>query len=72
MNNGQIKQFLHCRRCLEERTIPNVEAGFTDRGLQIRCRTHDANMMHVDFEGVTHPADLTADGNFGEVSNAVH
>lgn len=62
-----IKLYLHCRKCLEE--VPqgmsrseyqSIEAGWTDLGLQIRCKRHDANIVHIDFEGAKHPANTGA------------
>jgi hypothetical protein len=68
---SQIKLFFHCRRCMvEARGIASpsdyqqIEAGWTDRGFQVWCKRHDINVAHVDFEGVTHPADLTERGDF--------
>lgn len=28
-----------------------VDLGFTEMGLQVWCRRHDANVVHVDFAG---------------------
>lgn len=61
-----IEQYAHCGLCLDER--PNnvsprdwaqLEVGFTDIGLQVWCKRHECNVMHIDFEGQKHPADLT-------------
>ena len=67
MNKNGIVQYLHCAKCMQE--IPDgsvpalyqrVNVGFTVKGLQIWCVRHGINVLHVDFEGVKHPADLTA------------
>jgi hypothetical protein len=28
-----------------------LDVGFTNTGIQVWCRRHDANVVHVDFEG---------------------
>jgi hypothetical protein len=35
-----------------------LECGWTEIGFQIWCRRHQINVLHVDFEGVRHPATL--------------
>ena len=35
------------------------EVGWTKLGLQVWCKRHDANMMHIDFQKQQHPANLT-------------
>jgi hypothetical protein len=62
-NSNEIISFFHCRRCLEEipdgvapREWAQNEVGFTKLGLQVWCRRHDANVIHIDFQGVQHPA----------------
>jgi len=61
--DNNIKLYFHCNLCLEE--IPEgqspqewgrLEAGWTIEGLQIWCKRHDVNVLHIDFEGVKHPA----------------
>ena len=61
----QIQLFFHCRRCLDEMppgTSPQdwaqLEAGWTEFGLQVWCRRHEMNVIHIDFEGQQHPACL--------------
>jgi hypothetical protein len=71
-----IFQFFHCRECLEEwkaseapgqspATYARLSVGFTALGLQVVCARHDLNVVHIDFEGQTHPADLSKEGDFG-------
>jgi hypothetical protein len=66
-NEKEIGAYIHCGKCL--RDIPagvspaeyaRTEAGWTPRGLQLWCRRHDLNIMHVDFEGHRHKANTTA------------
>lgn len=61
--SNQINLYIHCTQCYEE--IPDgdspieyqdIEVGWTVKGIQIWCRRHDKNIMHIDFEGNTHPA----------------
>lgn len=60
-----IDLFFHCAECLK--TLPpgmspsewsSIEAGWTRAGFQVRCKRHDLNIIHVDFEGQRHPANL--------------
>lgn len=60
---NEILSYIHCGKCLHERpeaTSPaewaDLEFGFTERGLQIWCRRHECNLVHIDFEDHTHPA----------------
>ena len=57
-NTNEIKMYLHCAICLKERPHDQspkdwsrVQAGWTELGLQVWCTRHDANMLHVDFDG---------------------
>ena len=59
---NNIIAFLHCKECLEE--LPEGrspaewsahDVGWTKEGLQVWCRRHEANVLHVDFEGHQHP-----------------
>jgi len=62
-NERVVESFIHCAECL--RTKPanisprewaQLEVGFTREGLQVWCRRHDRNVLHIDFEGARHPA----------------
>jgi len=74
MPKSQIKMFWHCAQCMPEaaaaRQSPadyqSIEVGWTERGFQVWCKRHDANVMHVDFEGEQHAADLSPEGAFEE------
>jgi hypothetical protein len=66
VNRLQIVMYFHCKLCLDERppgTSPRdwaaLEAGWTKKGLQIWCKRHEVNVIHIDFEGVKHIADTT-------------
>ena len=70
MNEHQILQFIHCRKCVQDvlegrtqlapRDYARLEVGWTIKGLQIWCNRCEVNVVHIDFEGHTHPADVTA------------
>ena len=62
----QIVMFFHCGGCLGHvpvgktpREWSSIEAGWTERGLQVRCKRCDENIVHVDFEGQKHPANTS-------------
>jgi hypothetical protein len=66
-NTNEIVSYFHCTQCLQERPAgvspkewAQVQAGFTPLGLQVWCNRHEANIVHIDFEGVKHPANITA------------
>jgi len=66
-NELSIKSYLHCGKCLDEmpdglapKEWSDVQAGWTDKGLQVWCNRHDCNVVNIDFEGNKHPADTTA------------
>ncbi len=61
--DNSIVSFMHCSRCLDEipegvspREWAQLEAGWTNPGFQVWCKRHELNILHVDFEGVKHPA----------------
>lgn len=69
---NEIKAFIHCGLCLAEwkgstkissklspRDYSKLEAGWTKLGLQLWCKRHECNIMHIDFEGIAHPANTT-------------
>ena len=66
-NRNCIGSYLHCGRCLEEmpagmspKEYQRIQVGFTEIGLQVWCVRHDMNVVHIHFEGATHPANTTA------------
>jgi len=69
MEDNNIHMFMHCRHCLQDfkdmapgtdgespSTYSQLEIGWTLLGIQVWCRRHECNVMHVDFEGQKHPA----------------
>jgi hypothetical protein len=66
-NTNEIMMFLHCKICLSEKPndvspeqFQSVSVGFTELGLQVWCKRHDCNVVHIDFQGNKHPANTTA------------
>jgi hypothetical protein len=62
---NEIVAFFHCMKCLDEKpdgTSPRewaqLEVGFTPIGLQVWCKRHELNILHIDFEGLKHPANM--------------
>lgn len=60
-----IRAYCHCRLCLQElpqgtspREWAQLEVGLTEIGLQVWCKRHEVNVMHIDFEGQQHPANM--------------
>ena len=65
-NTNEIRMYLHCGQCVESlpaNTSPEefsqLSVGWTERGLQVWCERHQANIIHIDFEGMQHPANTT-------------
>jgi hypothetical protein len=53
-----ILLFIHCKKCMEDKPeylsmneYSYIETGWTKKGLQIRCKRHDINIINLDFEG---------------------
>ena len=66
-NKLSILQYLHCGKCVTEKPLGvsmsewgGYDIGWTKLGLQVWCKKHQCNIMHIDFEGQQHPANLTA------------
>lgn len=57
-NTNEIVTFLHCGLCIKglpkgtsPREHASVEVGYTKQGLQVWCKRHECNIIHIDFEG---------------------
>lgn len=66
MVDNEITGYIHCAKCLDDcpdeyspRLWMDLEVGWTVNGFQVWCKRHDCNVLHVDFEGVVHPAEIT-------------
>ena len=64
-----IEQPIVCSRCADDVTegraaavsmadYMRLDVGFTPKGLQVWCRRHEANVVHIDFEGRELPTDF--------------
>ena len=61
--DNNILRFFHCTLCLNEmpdgvspRDWMDIEAGWTIEGMQVWCKRHDCNVIHINFEGQKHMA----------------
>ena len=68
LQNG-IEQNIICSKCETEFLLGSTDSrslqdysrldiGFTSIGVQVWCRRHDANVVHIDFAGQTPTADF--------------
>jgi hypothetical protein len=64
-NTNEISSFFHCASCMDDkppdlapREWVSIEAGFTPLGFQVWCKRCECNIIHIDFEGVQHPANV--------------
>ena len=66
-NGMSIVAYLHCGQCLKE--VPDGvspseyadnSVGWTIWGGQVWCNRHQCNVVHIDFEGHKHSADVSA------------
>lgn len=65
-NLKSILLFFHCANCMPEKPAnvspqewASLEVGWTQLGLQVWCKRCEVNVVHIDFQGVQHPANLT-------------
>lgn len=63
---NEIKLFFHCKNCLKSKPAhmspaeySQIECGWTVLGFQAWCKRCNLNIVHVDFEGQTHPANVS-------------
>lgn len=72
LNEMSIISFYHCALCMKEkpegispRDWALLEVGSTDLGLQVWCKRHDCNVIHISFEGQKHLANTSRKKNGG-------
>ena len=63
-----IDNYVACTKCAEEvadiepkislQDYAAIDVGFTNWGLQVWCRRHQVNIVHIDFGGAQLPADF--------------
>lgn len=65
-NELEIAQFFHCSYCAKSvppgeslQSFSQLSVGWTHVGLQVWCDRHNANVIHIDFQGQKHPGNLT-------------
>lgn len=63
---NEITSFFHCAECIESvppglspREWAELEVGFTPQGIQVWCKRHERNVLHIHFEGLKHPASMS-------------
>lgn len=64
----QITGYVACSKCSDDvakldppqslQDYAQIDVGFTDWGVQVWCRRHKANIVHIDFQGQKLPADF--------------
>lgn len=65
-NTNEIDTFFHCGNCLDDRDASeqsprdwsSLEVGTTPVGIQVWCKRCECNIVHIDFEGHEHPANI--------------
>lgn len=70
--SNQVIMFFQCAMCLREKPegvspgeYSQLSVGLTRHGLQVWCRRHDANVIHIDFQNACHPASNKLDNHEG-------
>lgn len=67
-----IVAYVNCSRCIAEwkedpnlnkamalRNYARFSCGATARGFQVWCNRHECNVIHINFQGMQHPADIS-------------
>tara|TARA_Y100001980_G_C14264530_1_gene104787 strand:+ start:45 stop:299 length:255 start_codon:yes stop_codon:yes gene_type:complete len=64
----KIDSYVACTKCAKEvadiepkislQDYAAIDVGFTNWGLQVWCRRHQVNIVHLDFGGQQLPADF--------------
>ena len=80
----EITTFMHCSLCIAEihqkmeetgeaqspRLYARNEIGFTKLGIQIWCVRHEVNVVHIDFQGIQHPANMLTEAQEAQLELA--
>ena len=63
--NQSIVVYFHCGKCLDirpEGISPqewgSLEVGYTKLGIQVWCKRHKCNVVHIDFQGYQLPGNM--------------
>lgn len=61
-----IGAYMHCSKCFPDRPDgiaprdwAKLSVGWTELGFQVWCNRCNVNVVHVDFEGCKHPANVS-------------
>lgn len=75
-NTNQIEMYFVCKNCFPEkpadvapRDWARINVGWTKLGFQVWCVRCDCNIVHIDFEGNQHPANITREAEPHERTN---
>ena len=49
--SNEIDMYWHCKKCLNEDLPQRIGVGWTAKGVQVWCETHNENVRHIDFLG---------------------
>lgn len=65
-NDNEIFQYYHCGLCLADKPLnisprdwARLEVGATPQGIQVWCKRHECNVIHIDFAGQKFHANTT-------------
>ena len=48
---NEIVGYWHCKKCDNEDLPQRISVGWTPKGIQVWCETHNENVKHIDFLG---------------------
>lgn len=48
---NEIVGYWHCKKCRDEDLPQCISVGWTPKGIQVWCETHNENVRHIDFLG---------------------
>lgn len=48
---NEIISYWHCEKCCDEDMPQHISVGWTAKGIQVWCETHNLNVQHIDLRG---------------------
>ncbi len=48
---NEILSYWHCKKCCAEKSPQRMSVGWTPKGIQVWCETHNENVQHIDLLG---------------------
>ena len=48
---NEIVGYWHCKKCCDEDLPQFISVGWTPKGIQVWCETHNENVQHIDLLG---------------------